>query len=575
MHDIGYLKDILILLLASVSIVIIFKQMGLSPALGYLFVGAAIGPNGFGFLQVNETTNSIAEFGIVFLLFAIGLELSLEKLIVMKKYVLGFGSLQVVSTAAIIGFACHKVGLEIQLSILIGAALSLSSTAIVLQVIDEHGEKSTRVGRLSLSVLILQDLAVIPILVLLPLLANPDVSIATAMGGAVAKAAIAMAIIFVIGRFLLKPILKTVAASKSDALFLGITLIVVFGSSFITYQMGLSLAFGAFVAGLMVAETEYKFRIENEIMSLEALLMGLFFITIGMSFNLDMLLKNLPLIIAISAGLIICKATIIIGLCRIFGLPLAPSIHSGLLLSQGGEFAFIVFIMAVQNKIMDVELSQLLMTVVTLTMAVTPLLALMGKKIKARLYVKDVLHDNKIKREIGDISKHVVVIGFGKTGRIVGHLLRKRSANYLILDNNHRVVRLEKTNGYNIYYGDAMNLDILKYVGMNEAEVVVVAMEEEFACVKITRFIHKNFPKITIITKSESLSNSERFKKLGASLVVSKNLETGFQLGRAALSTLGVENKETDAALDSFRDVNSEFVKNIIFQDQKLHNKVE
>jgi CPA2 family monovalent cation:H+ antiporter-2 len=575
MHDLDYLKDILILLLASVTIVVLFKKIGLSPALGYLFAGAAIGPNGFELLKVNETTNSIAEFGIVFLLFAIGLELTLQKLIAMKKYVLGFGSLQVIITSAVISFACYKLGLAIQLSILIGAALSLSSTAIVMQVMEEHGEKSTRVGRLSLSVLILQDLAVIPILVLLPLLANPDLNMTTAIGGAFLNAVIAMAIIFLIGRFLLKPILKTVAASKSDALFLGITLIVVFGSSFITYKMGLSLAFGAFVAGLMVAETEYKFRIENEIMSLESLLMGLFFITIGMSFNLDMLIKNLHLIILISAGLIICKATIIITLCRIFKLPLAPSIHSGLLLAQGGEFAFIVFIMAVQNKIMGVELSQLLMTVVTLTMAVTPLLALMGKKIKAQLYVKDVLHDNKIRREIGDISKHVVVIGFGKVGRIVGHLLRKRKANYLILDNNHRVVRLEKTNGYNIYYGDALNLDILKYVGINDAEVVVIAMEDEFACIKITRFIHKNFPKITIITKSESLSNAERFKKLGASLVVSKNLETGFQLGRAALSTLGVDNRETDAALDSFRDVNSEFVKNIIFQDHELHSKIE
>jgi CPA2 family monovalent cation:H+ antiporter-2 len=575
MHDIGYLQDILILLFASVAIVIIFKQLGLSPALGYLVVGAAIGPNGFALLQVNETTASIAEFGVVFLLFAIGLELTLDKLIAMKKYVLGFGSLQVVITSIIIGLACYKMGLGKELSVLIGAVLSLSSTAIVMQVIEENAEQSTRVGRLSFSVLLLQDLAVIPILVLLPLLSNPNINVAKAMGGALVDATIAMAIILVVGRFLLRPIFRVVVSSKSDVLFLSVTLIVVLGSAFVTYKLGLSFAFGAFVAGLMVAETEYKYRVESEIMSLESLLMGLFFITIGMSFNFQMLIEKLPLIILIAAGLIFCKALIIVILCRLFKFPLAPSIHSGLLLSQGSEFAFIVFIMAVDRNVMSSELSQLLMTVVTLSMAVTPLLATLGRKIKGQLYIKDVLRDNKIKREIGDISKHIVVIGFGRVGRIVGHLLRKRNVNYIILDSNHRVVRIEKANGYNIYYGDAMNLDILKYIGIAKAEAVIVAMEDEFACIKITRFIHENFPQVTVVTKTETLGNAERFKRVGASLVVSKNLETGLQLGKAALSAVGIKNKEIDIALEAFRDINSEFVKNVIFQESDQYSKME
>jgi CPA2 family monovalent cation:H+ antiporter-2 len=254
-------------------------------------------------------------------------------------------------------------------------------------------------------------------------------------------------------------------------------------------------------------------------------------------------------------------------------LPLGPSIHSGLLLAQGGEFAFVVFIMAVDNKIMSQELSQLLMTVVTLTMAVTPLMATLGRKIKGQLYIRDILHDNKLKREIGDISHHVIVIGFGKVGRIVGYLLRKREINYIILDNNHRVVRVEKANGYNIYYGDAMNIDILKYIGVSKAESVIVAMEDEFACIKITRFIHDNFPHISVITKSETLNNAERFKKVGASLVVSKNLETGLQLGKAALSSIGVKNKDIDKALDAFRDINSEFVKSVVYQDNEQYSK--
>ncbi|MCE3254530.1 MAG: glutathione regulate potassium efflux protein KefB [Rickettsiaceae bacterium] len=574
-HDISYLQDILILLFASVAIVIVFKQLRLSPALGYLVVGATIGPSGFGILAVNETTNSIAEFGVVFLLFAIGLELTLDKLISMKKYVLGFGSLQVILTSILLSIVCYKLGLSKELSILVGTVLSLSSTAIVMQVIDENAEQSTRVGRLSFSVLLLQDLAVIPILVLLPLLSNPNLNVAHALGGAIVKAVMAMAIILFIGRFLLKPIFRIVVSSKSDVLFLSVTLIVVLGSAFVTYKMGLSFAFGAFVAGLMVAETEYKYRVENEILSLESLLMGLFFITIGMSFNVKMMIAELPLITILAIGLITCKALIIIVLCRLFKFPLAPAVHSGLLLSQGSEFAFIVFIMAVNNKIMGEELSQLLMTVVTLSMAVTPLLATLGRKIKGQLYIRDVLRDNKIKREIGDISKHIVVIGFGRVGRIVGYLLRKREANYIVLDSNHRVVRIEKANGYNIYYGDAMNLDILKYVGIEKAEAVIVAMEDEFDCIKITRFIHTNFPQVSVITKAETVTNAERFKRVGASLVVSKNLETGLQLGKAALSAAGVKGKEVDSVLESFRDTNSEFVKNVIFQYNDQYQKVD
>jgi CPA2 family monovalent cation:H+ antiporter-2 len=575
MHDISYLRDILILLLTSVGIVIMFKQIGLSPVLGYLVAGTLIGPFGFGILESEENTKSIAELGIVFLLFAIGLELTFDRLKSMKKYVLGFGSLQVVLTSLIIGYVAHLLGMPLDLAVIIGGTLSLSSTAIVLQVINEHREQSTRVGKLSFSVLLLQDLVVIPMLVLLPLLSNQELNVGKAITGAIINAVIALTIIFVFGRLLLRPIFRIVVNAKSDVLFLSTTLIVVLGSAFISSKLGLSFALGAFVAGLMVAETEYKYRVESEILSLKSLLMGLFFMTIGMSFEFDLLIEKLPIILALALGLIVCKTLIIVVLCRLFKFPLAPSIHSGLLLSQGGEFAFVVFIMATEHHLMKPDIAQLLMTVVTVTMAFTPLLAGIGRKIKGQLYIKSVLRDNKIKREIGDISHHVVVIGFGKVGRIVANLLHKRDVNYIILDNNHRIVRIEKTNGYNIYYGDAMNLDILKYISIEKAESVIVTMDDEFACIKITRFIHENFPHLSVITKSETLNSAERFKKVGASMVVSKNLETGLQLGKAALSSVGIRNSEIDIALEAFRDVNSEFAKNILFQDNDQYSKLE
>ncbi len=573
MHDVGHLHDILVLLFASVAIVILFKQLRLSPAIGYLVAGAMIGPFGFGVLSNIESTRPIADLGVVFLLFAIGLELSFEKLVKMRKYVLGFGSLQVVLTASIIALIAHKFfGISAEAAMVIGSALSLSSTAIVMQIIAENGEETTRVGRLSFSILLMQDLAVIPILVLLPVLSQQTVTLGKALGGALFDAVIALVIIFAIGRLLLRPIYRIVAGAKSDVLFFSVTLIVVLGSAYLSGYFGLSSAFGAFTAGLMVAETEYKYRVEEDISSLKSLLLGLFFMTIGMSFQLDLLLFSLPKVIAIALGLIFIKALIIIILCKVFRFPLAPAIHTGLLLSQGGEFAFVVFIMAVNQNFIAPELSQLLATVVTVTMAFTPLLASFGRKIKGQLYIMNILHDNKIKREVGDISKHVIVIGFTKIGHVISYILRKKNIHYLILDNNHRVVRLEKENGYNIYYGDAMNIDILRYVGIEKCESVIIAMEDEIACIKITRFIHENFPNVTIATKSETMNNAERFKKVGASLVVSKNFETSLQLTRAALSSVGITKKEIEKMINSSRNPNSELIKEFL-RGKEVENK--
>ena len=569
MHDISYLRDILILLFASVAIVIIFKQLGLSPALGYLVAGAAIGPFGFGVLTTTETTGSIAELGIVFMLFSIGLELTFGRLLAMKKYVLGFGGLQIITTSIAISLLCHKfVGLDLKSSIIIGCALAMSSTAIVMQVIAENAEQSTRVGRLSFSVLLMQDLAVIPILVLLPLLSKTDLNIGHALGGAVIDAALAMAIIFAVGRSMLRPIYRLIAQSNNEVLFLSFTLIVVLGAAYLSNHMGLSFALGAFIAGLMVAETEYKYRVEEEILSLKSLLLGLFFMTIGMSFDFDLLIASLPYIVLASVALILIKTSIVVILCRLFRFPLAPAVHAGLLISQGGEFAFVVFLMGVQQKLIDLDVSQFLMTVVTFTMALTPFLATLGRKFKARLYTKEVLRDNKIKREIGEISKHVVIIGFSKVGRIIAYILRKRGLSYVILENNHRVVRIEKSNGYNIYYGDPLNADILRYVGIDRCEATVVATEDEVGCLKITRFVHENFPQIPLITKAETIHSAEKFKKLGANFVVAKNIETGLQLSSAALSALGVSVNEINNALSSFRDINAEVIKDVILFDE-------
>ena len=266
---------------------------------------------------------------------------------------------------------------------------------------------------------------------------------------------------------------------------------------------------------------------------------------------------------------------VILILCRIFRFPFAPSVHTGLLLAQGGEFSFVVLLVAVENKLLSDDLSQILMTAVTFSMALTPVLASIGRKIKGQIYIKEILRDNKLKREIGDVSKHVIVIGFSKVGRITAYILRKRKINYLILENNHRIVRIEKNNGFNIYYGDAMNIEILNYIGTAKAESVVVALDDEIACIKVTRFIHQNFPTVAVITKSESFNNTDRFRKVGASYVVSKNLETGLQLSHAALSSVGVNSQEVATIINSFRDINNDALKDLILFNEDEENEKE
>ena len=576
MHDISYLNDLLILLFASVIVVIIFRQIGLSPALGYLIAGAIIGPFGLQFVETAQSTKSIAELGIVFMLFAIGLELTFARLATIRKYVFGFGSAQIIVTAGLITFiANYFFNIAIESALIISCALAMSSTAIVMQVIAENGEQSTRVGRLSFSILLMQDLAVIPILVLLPLLAKSNLNVLNALGGALINAIIALVIIYAIGRLLLKPFFRIIAHTQNEVLFLSFTLMIILGSALLCHKLGLSFALGAFIAGLMVAETEFRYRVEDEILSLKSLLMGLFFMTIGMSFDSNLLIHSLIPITAITLSLIIFKALIILILCRIFRFPFAPSVHTGLLLAQGGEFSFVVLLVAVENKLLSDDLSQILMTAVTFSMALTPMLASIGRKIKGQIYIKEILRDNKLKREIGDISKHVIIIGFSKVGRITAYILRKRKINYLILENNHRIVRIEKNNGFNIYYGDAMNIEILNYIGTAKAESVVVALDDEIACIKVTRFIHQNFPTVAVITKSESFNNTDRFRKVGASYVVSKNLETGLQLSHAALSSVGVNSQEVSSIINSFRDINNDALKDLILFNEDEENEKE
>ena len=316
----------------------------------------------------------------------------------------------------------------------------------------------------------------------------------------------------------------------------------------------MSFTLGAFVAGLIVAETEYKYRVESETSSFKSLLMGLFFVTVGMSFNSQFLIEKFYLIIALAALIIFLKAFVIILLCRIFKFPIAPAIHTGLLLSQGGEFAFVVFLEAKDMNIMSPDISQLLITVATVTMAFTPILAIIGSKIKRSIYVHEALKDNKLKREIGDLSGHIIVIGYDKIGKIVTSLLKQKDMKYITLGSNYGSVKVGKENEHNVYYGDALNKDILTSAGISSANAVIIAMEDDLTCVRVTRFIHENFPHINVITKMNSDNNADRFRMVGANSVVSPDIETSLQLAKNALVSIGADDKDIDVFLNELRD---------------------
>ncbi len=349
MHDFSFLQNTVVILLAAVVVVAIFKRFHLSPVLGYFVAGAAIGEHGWFHFVKSADTEVFGELGVVFLLFAIGLELTFERLKSMRVHVFGFGGMQFLLTFGVIFLCLYVFGINTNTAIVISGGFALSSTAIVLQVISEERKQSTQVGRLSLAVLLMQDLAVVPLLVLVPLLASgKDAHVLELIGSVLFKAIFVLIAIFVLGRLLLRPIFRIInyTTSKNNELFIGTTLLIVLASALATEMMGLSLALGAFVAGLLVAETEFHLQAEESINPFKGLLLGLFFMTVGMSFNISLVLQEWHTIIMISFFLIVIKAFIIMALGFGFRFNWGTSIHAGLLLAQGSEFAFILFNLA-------------------------------------------------------------------------------------------------------------------------------------------------------------------------------------------------------------------------------------
>ncbi len=551
-----HLLDIIILLSAAVFIVIAFWKMRISPVLGYFVAGAVISSHGLNLMHAPGVVDNFAEFGVVFLLFVIGLELTFERLIAMRIHVFGFGSLQVIVTTVSIWGLARAFGIDSNTAVVIGGALALSSTAIVLQVLQEKGYQATQVGRLSIAILLLQDFAVVPLIVLLPLLAeNSDKSLIEPLIYALVKAAIALVLIFITGRLLLRPLFAVIAAMKNSEIFMATTLLIVLGAAFITEKFNLSMALGAFVSGLLVAETEYRYEVEQTILPFKDLFLGLFFMTVGMSIDIKLLLSQLPLIILLSVSLIALKASIIYVLCRFFGFQVASAIQAGLLLSQGGEFAFILFGLAGELNVLPSNIAQTLMMLTTVTMAFTPLLSNLGDWIANILSdeKKITLDNEELIMDTQDLDNHVIVAGFGKTGRMVTKMLTTEHLSYVIIDIQSQVVREGKNEGFPIYLGDVTKLETLQSIGIERAQTLIISIRNEVTIKKIVSLAAAKFQNLNIIIRLPDLSNSEVYKNLGVSKIVPETFEVGLQLGAAALSLSGMGENTITSLKRRFR----------------------
>jgi len=555
------LTDTLWLLATSVVVVpLISKMPGGSPVLGFLLGGALLGPNALGIINNLTAVRHIAELGVIFLLFNIGLELSFERLLAMQKYVFGLGTFQVVLTMlAAAGLAAKFMGLNGSGAVIIGAAMALSSTAVALQVLQDRGEGSSRHGRATFSVLLFQDLAVVVFLMLVPLLESSGAGtlsvkqFSISIGQAVLKAVAAIAMIIAGGRLMFRPIYKRIAKTANAEIFAATTLLVVLGTSMLTQKFGLSMELGAFIAGLLLAETEYALQVESDIAPYRGLLLGLFFMTVGMEFSLALLTSQWKTILTTMAVLLVGK-TLVVGLTgTVFGLSKISALRAGLMLAPGGEFAFVLLGEAVARGIVQASLCSQLYLVVAIGMALTPFLAEVGDRLGAVFDQKDVLKLQPTEGEVDDLRGHVIVAGFGRVGQMICQLLGERLIPFVALD--VRSDRVAKGRGMEmpVYFGDCGSKAVLNSIGASKASCAVIVLDTPGANYRCVWSIKKHFPKVKIYVRARDVAHGLNLEKAGATAVVPETLEPSLQLAAAVLQEMQLPSDEIATAIDSYR----------------------
>ena len=548
------LPDFVIILAFAVGIVTLFRSLSINPVLGYLVAGALIGPKGFALIHHADTAIKVGELGIVFLLFMIGLDLSWDRLKAMRGQVLGIGSAQIGLTTVVFCMIAKLLGYSLGTSVVIGAGLALSSTALVLQVLAQRGELAGQTGRLALSILILQDLAVLPLLVLIPILADGDTgSLGTAMGAAGMRAMGGLVAILIFGRVVLRPLFRLIARFDIDELFVATTLLVVFGMSWATEASGLSGALGAFLAGLLIAETEFQHQVEADVKPYKSLLMGLFFMAVGMRIDTRFILDNAAIVVAMAVAILLVKGTVLTAILHAAGYHRRTAFHTGLLLAQGGEFGFILFGLAGSYGIIGQMLTQQLLLAITLSMATTPLLDSAGAMLERRWWLRVRTTPELLHAETQDMEGQVILAGYGKMGQMIGQYLADEKTPFVALDTDPREVADGRKRHQPVYYGDASRQDVLEAIGVERAHALVITLHDPAKADQLTKSMRAAYPNMPIFVRAKDRLHAVELEKLGANIAVPELQVSGMRMLAGLLSALGRPEEEVQRVMAAIR----------------------
>jgi CPA2 family monovalent cation:H+ antiporter-2 len=538
------LQAVLVLLGAAVFAVALFRSLRLPPLLAYLLVGMVAGPHALGWIPDTEETRYLAEFGVVFLMFSIGLEFSLPQLKAMRGVVFGLGGAQVMVTLTLVLAAAMLAGFSWQAGVALGGVLAMSSTAIVSKMMAERLELQSRHGRLVIGVLLFQDLAVVPLLILIPALSASGGDLSDAVGAAFLKALVLLIVLLYFGQRLMRPWFHWVARRKSSELFMLNVLLVTLGLSYLTGLAGLSLALGAFLAGMLISETEYRYQVEADIQPFRDVLLGLFFVTVGMLLDIKVVAANLGWVVLALLILILGKGALVTLLSRLFRHDISVSLRTGLFLAQAGEFGFVLLTLANGGGLVPPQVAQIILAAMLLSMLAAPLLLHHSAAIVARLCRNDwnyrALELHEIVVKSAGKEGHVIVCGYGRSGQNLSRFLDLEGIPFFALDLDPQRVRAAAAAGENVVYGDASRREVLMAAGLQRARAVVVSYADTASALKVLHQVHELRPDLPVVVRTLDDSDLERLQQAGAAEVVPEVLEGSLMLASHALMLLGV-----------------------------------
>jgi len=551
--DISQFKEALIVLGSAALVIPIFHRFKLSPVLGYILIGMVVGPHGVGSLseavpwfslfsiEKEGAISGAAEFGVVLLMFMIGLELSLERLLVMRRLVFGLGSFQMLVSASLIGLVAYVLTSNVPVAFIAGLALAMSSTAIVTQVLSQTKQLAATHGRASFAVLIFQDLAVIPVLFAVGVMgASVGGPIVLQLGSALLQAGAAILLVILSGRVLLRPLFRRVAATKSPELFMAACLLVILAISLVTAMAGLSMALGALMAGLLLAETEYRRQIEYTIDPFKGLLVGVFLISAGMNVDLGKVWQDPVAILLASCGLIVVKVLVVVAGGWIFRLPLPSSLRAALLLGPGSEFTFVIVSLAVASQVLPGETGAFILIVAALTMALIPALHGLGPRIEKLSPPVQVPPEAILSSPPADDSQRVIIAGFGRVGRVVAAMLRRHDIPFMAVDMNVDAVAAGRDEGFPVFFGDIRQPDFMRLCGIATARALVITMDSPKAANVVVQEGRSQRGDLVIIARARDARHASELYRLGATDAVPEAIEASLQLAEVVLVDVGI-----------------------------------